>query len=102
ILHRDGSASDYMPFGMKGAPKVRIFAPHATAGAFSTYVELSSWGGLYYQIASGDTIAADGHALIGQGVTPDVVVLPTQSDLIAGKDTLFEAALAWVRQELGP
>ena len=102
ILHRDGSASDYLPYGMKGAPNTRLFGPHATAGAFSTFIELSSWGGLYYQIASGDTIAKDGSALIGHGVVPDEIVLPRQSDLLAGKDTLFEAALAWVRQELEP
>ncbi len=102
ILHRDGSASDYMPYGMKGAPNVRLFGPHQTAGAFSTFIELSGWGTLYWQFASGDTVAADGHALLGQGVMPDVVMLPKQSDLLAGKDTLYEAALAWLRQETGP
>jgi C-terminal processing protease CtpA/Prc len=102
ILHRDGSASDYMPFGMKGGPKVKLFGPHPTAGAFSTYIELSGWAGLGYQFASGDTITAEGAPLIGHGVVPDVTLLPKQSDLLAGKDTLFEAALSWVRQELKP
>jgi len=102
ITHRDGSASDYMPFGMKGAPKVRIFGPHPTAGAFSTFIEFFYWNGLGFQIASGDTIAFDGRSLIGHGVEPDVTLLPKQSDLLAGKDTLHEAALAWVRQELKP
>ena len=55
----------------------------------------SSWA----VIPSSDT---DGSALIGHGVVPDVTLLPRQSDLVAGKDTLFEAALAWVRQELKP
>jgi hypothetical protein len=102
ILHRDGSASDYMPFGMKGGPKVKLFGPHPTAGAFSTYIEFSGWAGLAYQFASGDTITAEGAPLIGHGVVPDVTLLPRQSDLVAGKDTLFEAALSWVRQELKP
>jgi hypothetical protein len=102
IIHRDGSASDYLPYGMKGAPKTRIFGPHQTSGAFSTYIEFSYWPGVYYQFASGDTIGADGSAILGHGVQPDVTILPRQSDLIAGKDTLFEAALAWVRQELKP
>ena len=31
---------------------------------------------------------------------PDEVILPRQSDLLAGKDTLHEAALAWVRAHL--
>jgi len=102
IVHRDGSASDFMPYAMKGSPNTRLFGPHATAGAFSTYIEFSSWGGLYYQYASGDMVVADGSAVIGHGVVPDEIILPRQSDLLAGKDTLFEAALAWVRKELKP
>jgi hypothetical protein len=102
ILHRDGSESDFMPFGMKGAPHVKIFGPGPTAGAFSTFIQFSYWGGLRYQFASGDTISADGVSLMGKGVMPDVVVQQKQSDLIAGKDSIHEAALAWVRSELKP
>ncbi len=102
ITHRDGSASDYLPFGMKGAPKVKLFGPGPTAGAFSTFIEFNYWGGLAFQLASGDTISKDGTPLIGRGVVPDVVVDQKQSDLLAGRDTIHEAALAWVRQELKP
>lgn len=102
ILHRDGSASDYLPYGMKGAPKVRLFAPGPTAGAFSTFIEFAYWGGITFQLASGDTYGRDGTPLIGRGVLPDQIVLQKQSDLVAGKDSLHEAALAWVRQELKP
>lgn len=102
LLHRDGSASDYLPFGMKGAPKVRIFGPQPTAGAFSSYVQFSVGGSLTVQMASGDTIAYDGQALIGNGAEPDEIVLPLQSDLIHGKDTLYLRALEWVRSELAP
>jgi len=102
LLHRDGSASDYLPFGMKGAPKTRIFGHAATAGAFSTFISFEYYGGVSFRFGSGDTIAFDGRALIGHGVVPDEVVLQKQSDLIVGVDTLHEAALAWVRQELKP
>lgn len=102
ILHRDGSASDYLPLGMKGAPKVKLFGPGPTAGAFSTFIQFAYWGGLSFQIASGDTITKNGEPMIGHGVVPDVVVDQKQSDLIAGRDTIHEAALAWVRQELKP
>jgi hypothetical protein len=101
ILHRDGSASDYFPFAMKGAPHVRIFGPHPTAGAFSTYIQFSG-SGVGFQLGSGDTLAPTGETMIGHGAVPDVILLPKQSDLLAGKDTLFEAALAWVRSEIGP
>ena len=73
-----------------------------TAGAFSTYIQFNYWGGISFQIASGDTITKDGEAMIGRGVMPDYVVDQKQSDLLAGVDTIHEAALAWVRQELKP
>ena len=102
LLHRDGSASDYLPLGMKGAPKVRLFAPHPTAGAFSTFVNMSYSGSFEIQMASGDTISFDGKAWIGSGVPPDEVVAQKQSDILAGRDSVHEAALAWIRANLKP
>jgi len=102
LLTEDVSASDWLPFGMKGAPKVRLFGPFQTNGAFSTRYSFGYWLSISYLLATGDTFAPDGKTLNGTGVAPDVVVLPRQSDLISGKDTLYETALAWVRQELKP
>ncbi len=100
LLHRDGSASDFMPLGMKGAPNVRIFGPHGTAGAFSTFINFDYWTTISLQIASGDMILKDGSTQIGVGVLPDEIVAQKQSDLMAGKDTIFEAALTWLRANL--
>lgn len=102
ITHRDGSASDYLPLGMKGAAKVRLFGPHATAGAFSTFIQTTYYGAFELQFASGDTITSAGEAQIGHGVPPDEVVQQKQSDLLAGRDSLHEAALAWLRANLKP
>jgi C-terminal processing protease CtpA/Prc len=103
ITHRDGSASDFFPFAFKGASdKVRVFGPAPTAGAFSTFKNLQYWGGISLQFATGDCYTASGDTLIGYGVEPDVVVVPKQSDLLAGLDSLHEAALAWLRTELKP
>jgi C-terminal processing protease CtpA/Prc len=102
LITRDGSASDYFPYAMKGAPKVRIFGPHATVGAFSSYMGLGYWMAVNYQLAAGDTIGYEGIALTGHGVRPDEVVAPKQSDLVAGKDTIAQRALAWVRAEAKP
>ncbi len=33
-------------------------------------------------------------------ISPDEIVMPKQSDLVVGKDTVYEAALAWVRSQL--
>lgn len=102
ITHRDGSASDYLPLGVKGSPKAKIFGPGPTAGAFSSFFQFSYWGGISFQFASGDTITDEGEAKIGHGIIPDVIVQQKQSDLMQGIDTIHEAALAWIRQELKP
>ena len=102
IIHRDGSASDWLPLGMKGAPKVKIFGPHQTAGAFSSFYQFGYWSRFDFQLASGDMYLDDGSALIGHGVSPDVVVEHTQSSLLQGKDAPFDAALAWVKGNLKP
>jgi hypothetical protein len=100
LTHRDVSASDFFPFAFKGAKKGRIFGPGPTAGAFSTFYNLSFWGPLSLQLATGDAISSEGKTLIGYGVAPDVVVQQKQSDLMVGKDTIFETALSWVRANL--
>lgn len=100
LLTEDVSASDWLPLGMKGAPKVKLFGPFETNGAFSTLYSFGYWLGMSYSIAVGDTFLPDGSTANGTGVLPDVLVMPKQSDLIAGKDTVYEAALAWVRSEL--
>ncbi len=102
LLHRDGSASDFFPFGLKGAPKTRIFGAGPTAGAFSTFYSLTPPGPFSFQFASGDSVSSAGSALIGHGVEPDEIVLQRQSDLLAGKDTMVERAVAWLRSELKP
>ena len=100
LTTRDVSASDWLPYGMKGAPNVKHFAPYETNGGFSTRYAFGYWLGISYVMAVGDTFGPEGHTLNGTGVSPDVVVLPKQSDLLVGKDSVYEAALAWVRQEL--
>lgn len=95
LLARDGSASDWFPLGMKGGEKVRLFG-RRTAGAFSTFTQFRFYG-MSWQLASGDLVMKDGTPRIGQGVTPDEEIVPLQSDLIVGKDTVYERALSWVR-----
>ena len=84
---------------MKAAgANVQIFG-RQTAGAFSSYVQFDYFAGLAWRLASGDLIRADGTSHLGQAVVPDVPMVPKQSDLVVGKDTVYEAALAWVRSQ---
>jgi hypothetical protein len=102
LTTEDVSASDWLAQGMKGGANTRVFAPFQTNGGFSTRYAFGYWLSLSYVMAVGDDILADGTTHNGHGVQPDVVVLPKQSDLLAGKDSVFEAAIAWVRTELAP
>jgi len=102
LIHRDGSASDWLPYGMKGAPNVRVFGPHQTAGAFSSFYQFGYWSHLDFQLASGDTLAFDGTSLLGHGIEPDEIVVHTQTSLLSGKDAVYEAGLSWVRSHLKP
>lgn len=101
LLTWDVSASDFLPFMMKGGPRVRLFGPGPTMGAFGTFYQYSYWGGLLWSIGAQDSITPEGLTLCGRGVYPDEIVLPKQSDLLDGKDTVHEAAVAWLRSEIG-
>lgn len=102
----DVSANDYMPKLLQGRTGFKIFAPHATSGAFGAVTGFSSflpgWGGgsIQYQDSRfGATYDAFGAARweSGHGVEPDVVVAQKMSDAIAGRDTMLEAARAWLK-----
>ena len=96
LIARDGSASDWFPFGMQGLPNVRIFG-RRTSGAFSSYYQLDYYGGFSWRMASGDLVRPDGATHLGEGVLPDEDIVAKQSDLVAGKDTAFARALEWIR-----
>ena len=96
LLARDGSASDWFPYGMQGSSNIKIFG-RESAGAFSSYVQFDYFEGFAWRVASGDLVRADGTGHLGHAVVPDEIILPKQSDLVAGIDTAYEAALAWIR-----
>jgi hypothetical protein len=101
----DVSANDFMPRLLQGRSGFKIFAPHPTSGAFGAIVQLPSlvagWSGGSLQIqdarfakdlAAAETVRWES----GHGVPPDVVVVQTLSDALNGKDTILEAASAWL------
>jgi hypothetical protein len=103
----DLSMSDITPGKLKGDPLVQMFGPHPTTGAFGDITFLppivASWGAGSIQATdvrygSSFTTAASASWASGHGVAPDVVVTQKVSDLLAGKDTVLEAAKAWLAQ----
>jgi len=100
LLTWDVSASDFLPYELKGGKRVRLFGPGPTMGAFGTFYQYSYWGGLLWSLAAQDSISPEGVTMTGHGVIPDELILPTQSDLLKGRDTLHDAAVAWIRKEM--
>lgn len=101
----DGSASDMSTSLAKGAPGVRIFGPNRTIGLFGGLnvmgAFLEGWSGGAVQM--GDTREGNTNAervagawRSGRGVEPDEIVVQTQSDLVAGRDTMLLRAHAWL------
>jgi hypothetical protein len=101
----DGSASDMSTFFAKGATNVRIFAPNRTMGLFGG---LGVMGGFLPGWSGGSVQFGDvregrtnqerlrGWWHSGRGIDPDQVIVQRQSDLIANRDTMLEAARAWL------
>jgi hypothetical protein len=56
-------------------------------------------GGGSGRVCTLQTRYADGRDFIGTGVQPHIRVVPTVADFRLGKDTVLEAALAYLRQE---
>ena len=96
LLARDVSGSDFFPYGVKGQPNTRLFG-RRTMGAFSTFLIFETPSFMGWSLASGDFVDPTGQPQMGKGVEPDENIVPSQSDLLAGKDTVYERALAWVR-----
>ncbi|MGZ3453943.1 MAG: hypothetical protein ACXVEF_30335 [Polyangiales bacterium] len=104
----DVSANDYMPRLLKGRSKLQIFAPVPTSGAFGAITSFASfmpgWGGGSLQFQD-SRFAADYTSLLtsrwesSHGVEPDVVIAQKQSDAIDGKDTMLNAARAWLKAD---
>jgi hypothetical protein len=42
-------------------------------------------------------VRTDGTTHLGEGVLPTEDILPKQSDLLVGKDTVYDRALTWLR-----
>lgn len=104
----DVSGNDYLPrFLQFREAETRQFGYGPTFGAFGQSCalpsHLSGVQGMAYQchdsLFKATRDGADSGFESGYGVMPDVLVYQKQSDAIAGKDTMLEAARAWLNEE---
>jgi len=97
VLVDEGSASASEVFagGMRALGRVRVFGA-ASAGAVlpAVWDRLPNGDILYHAIA--EFVTAGDERLEGRGVMPDEPVALTRHDLLAGRDPVLDAALAWI------
>lgn len=90
-----GSASEVFAGGMQAIGRVRVFGTTSLGGVLPAFFDrLPNRDVLYHAVA--DFATPDGIVLEGRGVIPDEPVRPTRRDLLAGRDPVMDAALAWI------
>ena len=95
------STAEILAGGLQDLGRARIFGSRTAGAALPSVIHRLPTGDAFqFPIAS--YRAADGETLEGEGVTPDEPMLPTREQLLAGRDPVLEAALAWVRSGAPP
>jgi carboxyl-terminal processing protease len=90
-----GSASECFSGGMQSIKRARVFGETTMGQALPALFDRLPNGDVLIH-AYGDFVTADGTRLEGRGVVPDEKVVPARGDLLAGRDPVLAAALAWV------
>jgi len=93
------SATDIFLAGLKGMKNVRLLGtPSAGGSAFSQEVSLAETG-LRLRLGSMVSFQADGKLFDGNGITPDILIVPIPEYFIGGKDNALLAALNWIKSK---
>lgn len=90
------STSEIFTAGMQDIGRARIFGTRTAGAALPSMFERLP-NGDRFQYAIANYISDGGQSLEGRGVTPDEEVIPTQRELLAGKDPVLDHALAWIQ-----
>ena len=98
---RSASSSEIFASGMQELGRATVIGEQSSGLALmSSFERLPN--GDRAQLVFADLQTPGGHRLEGQGVTPDVVVVPTPEALRAGEDPVLDTALAAVRAPEAP
>lgn len=90
------SAGEIFTGGLQDLERARVFGSR-TAGAVLPSVIEKLPNGDSFQYAIADYVSNKGRRLEGAGVLPDVEIIPTRAQLLAGTDPVLDAAAAWIR-----
>ena len=94
-----GSAADLFACHLRSAKRVVTVGSttHGNLSGVAAYAVLPC--GLVVRISNGYICDAGGKPIEGNGNEPDVIVAPTISDFLAGRDPVLEKAVALVREK---
>jgi carboxyl-terminal processing protease len=94
-----GSAADLFACYLRSAKRVVTVGSttHGNLSGVAAYAVLPC--GLVVRISNGYICDAGGKPIEGNGNAPDVIVAPTISDFLAGRDPVLEKAVALVREK---
>jgi carboxyl-terminal processing protease len=94
-----GSAADLFACYLRSAKRVVTVGTttHGNLSAVAAYAVLPC--GLVVRISNGYVCDAGGKPIEGNGNAPDVIVAPTISDFLVGRDPVLEKAVALVREK---
>ncbi len=93
-----GSTSEIFAGGLQDLGRARVFGTRTMGAALPSVVEELP-NGDRFQYAVANYVSKGGKPLEGNGVPPDVEVSPTRAGLLAGRDEVLEAALAWIQEQ---
>ncbi|MDP9113794.1 MAG: S41 family peptidase [Acidobacteriota bacterium] len=92
------STSEIFAGGLKDLGRARIFGTRTAAAALpSVITRLPNGDGFQYAVAN--YISEGGQPLEGNGVLPDTEGKLTRPALLAGHDSVIDAALDWIRKQ---
>jgi carboxyl-terminal processing protease len=89
------SASECFTGGMQALRRVRVFGERTMGAALPSRFDKLPNGDVFIH-ATADFVTGDGTRLEGRGVIPDETVVLSRQELLAGRDSALDAALAWI------
>ena len=90
------STSEIFAGGMQDLKRARIFGSRTAGAALpSMFSRLPNGDGFQYIVAN--YVSENGKPLEALGVAPDEAVVPTQADLLAGKDPILDRTVACIK-----
>ncbi len=90
------STAEIFAGGMQDIGRARVVGTRTLGAALPSTVErLPNGDGFQYAIAN--YVSSSGRVLEGNGVAPDEEVRLTREALLAGRDPVIDAAVAWIR-----